>query len=245
MAEALPVLAEAPAVHTFKTTRRALLVLAFLFLTAHAGTREFQWQSSCTTASNSVSTLKSKNISTTSEMIITEQERVVTNESIHVLFGLSGNAPGFLEEVQVALKSVLLNAPVATTHSSLTIHIMADDEAYQAISSLLVDDKSKMNVVKEWVSRNPIRIEIYNIQSHLQDWKERIQTGMHQFQFDQITTSHTLGTYYRLFAHDVLPIHTVQHVLYMDSDAVLLANLQSIWAYRKDNTYFTWGREQS
>ena len=51
----------------------------------------------------------------------------LTQEPLHILFGLSGNHPGFFAEVEVALKAVLLHAPL---DRNMTIHVMADDLAF-------------------------------------------------------------------------------------------------------------------
>ena len=42
--------------------------------------------------------------------------------TIHLAFGLSGNHPGFLSEFEVALKSVLLHAPL---DRNMHVHIVA------------------------------------------------------------------------------------------------------------------------
>jgi len=41
-------------------------------------------------------------------------------------------------------------------------------------------------------------------------------------------TRHTIGAYFRLFANDVLP-DTVEHIVYMDTDVVVMTNLGDLW----------------
>ena len=160
---------------------------------------------------------------------------------VHVLFGLSGNAPGFLAEFEVALKSVVLNAPL---DRALTISIMADQQAYQALptifarTGLLVQAGNAMNTTTTtttpaalpWRTRNPITIQTYDVTSYLSDWKQRIDTV---FNFTGSPYGkHTIGCFFRLFAHHVLvpqqqhadstATAAVQHVLYLDTDVVLV-----------------------
>jgi lipopolysaccharide biosynthesis glycosyltransferase len=39
---------------------------------------------------------------------------------------------------------------------------------------------------------------------------------------------HTVGAYFRLFLHRFLP-SSVEHVLYIDTDLTILANLEALW----------------
>lgn len=160
---------------------------------------------------------------------------------VHVLFGLSGNAPGFLAEFEVALKSVVLNAPL---DRALTISIMADQQAYQALptifarTGLLIQAGNATNTTTTtttpatlpWRTRNPITIQTYDVTSYLSDWKQRIDTV---FNFTGSPYGiHTIGCFFRLFAHHVLvpqqqhadntATAAVQHVLYLDTDVVLV-----------------------
>ena len=58
---------------------------------------------------------------------------------VHVTFGLSGNHSGFLAEFEVALKSVLLNAPLEL---SLHIHILADEDAFASLKEIFITVQS-------------------------------------------------------------------------------------------------------
>lgn len=57
---------------------------------------------------------------------------------------------------------------------------------------------------------------------------------------------HTIGTFYRLLSGEVLPA-TVDNVLYLDVNVIVLANLEGMWqryVVRDDNIYFQWGVER-
>ncbi|KAL3779953.1 hypothetical protein HJC23_008207, partial [Cyclotella cryptica] len=157
----------------------------------------------------------------------------------HVAFGLSGNNPGFFDEFEVALKSVLLNAPL---DRNLSVHILADNDALTALNDLY----NKTDLAK-WVSRNQIQIQSYNVSSRLKDMESVI---MHTWEphFPEVKTLwqvsfHTMGTYFRLFAHWFLPA-TAEYVLYMDTDVTILANLGELWQMieAKPDVLFHWGR---
>jgi hypothetical protein len=212
------------------------------------------------------------------------------DETMHVLFGLSGNDPGFLAEFQVALKSVLLNAPVVASsnrqrqestrknHPGMVIHVMADHP--KAVQSAL----EEMTIV-QWKMRIPVAIQIHSVDdTMLKNWKDRVDETMDgirkQFWWRLRgipVYRHTVGQYFRLFFSDVLaksqspkqrladssfavsspesssavtpislslsPRHPVKHVLYLDTDAVVMANLAGLWKLRSDHFAFQWGAE--
>lgn len=147
-------------------------------------------------------------------------------QSVPILFGLFGNNPSFLAEFEVALKSVLLNAPLK---SDLSIHIMADGDAYDALG--LIFYRTGLNGTM-W--RNSISIQTYNVDPYLEDWTNETR----YMNLDR--NRHTRGTYFRLYAHRVLP-NNIEHVLYMDTDVVIMANLDSLWENVDRNSAFQWG----
>ena len=59
---------------------------------------------------------------------------------------------------------------------------------------------------------------------------------------------HTIGTYFRLLADEILDPSVVPHVVYMDTDVVIMENLDTIRdLLQKDNItekYFSWGVRQ-
>ena len=154
--------------------------------------------------------------------------------SVHVLMALSGNAEGVLAEWEVALKSVLLNAPTA---SLLHIHILVDDLAEHAVGSKL--NQTMLNHSK-WPTS--IQISVYNVETRIAAWRAEVQRVS-----GHVSDLHTFGTYYRLFAHTVLEkTSDVTHVLYMDTDVVVLQNLDALWQHelRNQDRMFVWGDSQ-
>jgi len=162
-----------------------------------------------------------------------DRRRPRQREPLHVLFALSGNHTGFLQEFEVALKSLLLNAPIDQDDSSeqdgsgggMIIHVMADGKAFGSLEIVFLV-QTQLNT---WRTRTPITIRTYNVQSHVARWRRRIiqlyrDTGLSDMVLE-IGAYHTIGTWFRLFADDVLP-QSVASVLYLDTDAVILANLQ-------------------
>jgi hypothetical protein len=214
-------------------------------------------------------------------------------QSVHVLYGLSGNAPGLLREFEVSLKSVLLNAPI---HSNLTIHITADQNAYDVIytvfknafyfanisyddiiyndsynetandfennttteetssyyymansSESVTNETNETNILtlSSWRTLNSIAIRTYNVESYIDQWYEYIEIqANHSAQHS--TEIHTIGTYFRLFAHDILDPYTVPYVIYIDTYVVVMAKLDHLWQYTyqqptNDEIMFQWG----
>jgi hypothetical protein len=143
----------------------------------------------------------------------------------NVLFGLSGNGTGVFHEFQASLKSVLLNAPL---DSPLDIHLVANEDAYFAL-----DKTIETTMMKTFQTRNPITIHVYNVQPLLPSWKAFLKRFFRahwkvDYDVDDSTYLHTIGAFFRLFANHILP-STVQKFLYLDTDAVLMANLQELW----------------
>eukprot|EP00979_Chaetoceros_neogracilis_P011657 scaffold2930_cov329-Chaetoceros_neogracile.AAC.1 len=61
-----------------------------------------------------------------------EQKKSV-RRTLHVIHCLSGNDPSFIEEWEIGMKSVLVNAPL---DSNLHIHLIADNNAAKEIDSI-------------------------------------------------------------------------------------------------------------
>ena len=162
----------------------------------------------------------------------TELVKTSLNEHVHVLYGLSGNAAGFLEEFKVSLKSVLLNSPF---HFDLTIHIMADDTAFDALQ-----DVFSSTGISNWTTLNPTRIQTYNVESHIPEWRAFIEEKM-RFGAETVTRVHTIGTFFRLFAHKVVDIRNVGHFVYLDTDVAIMASLDGLWQNVNPNVLFQWG----
>lgn len=141
---------------------------------------------------------------------------------MHIMYGLCGNHTGFLSEFEVSLKSVLLNAP---HHRDTHIHILADREAYEALSSVL--NETQVDGIPWW--RN-ITITYYNVEPHIEDWKRQLRANTRDVLGAKYKHRHTFGAYFRLFSHQVLP-SVVDYALYLDTDGIALANLAQVWQY--------------
>lgn len=146
-----------------------------------------------------------------------------SDDLVRVLFGASGDDPGFMSELEVALKSVLLNAP---PDCDLEVHYMADKVA--SLATLKMLDRID---IEEWKMRNKLAITVHNTESYIEKWTKTIDDVWNHVNGTQNHFRHSVGAYFRLFAHQVLP-KTVQHTIYMDSDVVILANLQELWRVR-------------
>jgi hypothetical protein len=148
----------------------------------------------------------------------------------HIVFSLAGNNSGFFNEVQVALKSVVLNAP---PRSPLFIHMICDSEAYDALDRVYAESGLEGT---NWETQ--ITIIRYNVKSLMDMWWKQISSvGL------GVNRAHTVGTYFRLFAHEVLP-PTVKTVVYMDPDAMFLVNVQEVMRHAVPHVIYQWGASQ-
>lgn len=156
----------------------------------------------------------------------------------HVLLGLSGNSTGFIQEFEVSLKSILMNAPI---WNPLSIHIMADEAAFHAVSDVLHERAN----ITQWSTHLPMTITVYNVQQHEAEWISLIQERMSTAaKFTKHSLyRHTVGAYYRLFAHKVLD-PSIASVVYVDTDTVVLAAMDHLWeasATSSSTILFYWG----
>ena len=180
-------------------------------------------------------------IITTTTLTTLEHCRLLS--TMHVGFGLSGNGTGFLSEFEVALKSVLLHSPL---ERDMHVHIIADQDAYQSLGEIF-----NRTGLSTWVTRNSIKIHAYDITSVLPQLEHLIvDTFTKGYDSDLInagavpfTWDHTIGAYFRLFANSVIPT-TVKHLMYLDTDVVIMANFQEVWRQVEMNpgALFHWGR---
>jgi hypothetical protein len=177
------------------------------------------------------------------------QSSALNNETIHILFGLKGKDPAFLAEFQVALKNVLLQAPL---DQPMHIHIIADEEAYQAITVKQKQPADPLRIFvpslhQKWMAIQPIQIHIYNVQQLLEQiWTPFLKDKFQSYSFQSMTGHHTVGAFFRLLAHQILLKHdpTIQYVIYLDPDVLFLANVQAAWKERpihNPDILFAWG----
>lgn len=167
-----------------------------------------------------------------------QQHRIHLHPTIHVSFALSGNHPGFFAEFEAALKSVLLNAPL---ERNMHIHILADETAYQDLDGVF--NRTQLST---WVTRNAIEIHAYDVTPELPWLEQRIHetlsTATTNFKVWHATGKHTIGTFFRLLAHRVIP-PSVKNLLYIDTDVVIMANLEGLWRQveKSPDALFHWG----
>lgn len=209
-----------------------LLALALwsVFVLASENLPPSRWLPEATVVTHFVNTTQCDNSS--NETNNTSVTSAAHQSAIHVLFALSGNHPGFLAEFEASLKSVLLNAPIRVP---LEVHVMADRPAFDALPAIL-----NATEVETWRTVVPITITVYNVEIHVQRWTNRLITSMHQFTLAEMTSGHTIGAFFRLFANDVVPPH-VQHALYLDPDVVLMSNIEQLWKHLDPHALFHWG----
>jgi hypothetical protein len=151
--------------------------------------------------------------------------------TVHVLYGLSAG-PTVMSEFEVSLKSVLVNAPV---YSDLEIHVIVDSEAHrdaqQLFHRLQLDESA-------W--RNQVSIFLYPVSDGAK--AEQLRRALEAIPFDDAgkDPNASSGTFFRLFAHEILP-PTVESVAYFDNDLVVITHLDEINALRDDRYLFQAG----
>eukprot|EP00574_Skeletonema_japonicum_P002978 CAMPEP_0201721722 /NCGR_PEP_ID=MMETSP0593-20130828/6330_1 /ASSEMBLY_ACC=CAM_ASM_000672 /TAXON_ID=267983 /ORGANISM="Skeletonema japonicum, Strain CCMP2506" /LENGTH=341 /DNA_ID=CAMNT_0048212585 /DNA_START=39 /DNA_END=1064 /DNA_ORIENTATION=- len=159
---------------------------------------------------------------------------------VQVAFGLSGNHPGFLAEFEVALKSVLLNAPL---ERNISIHILADQEAFASLKGIF--NRTELST---WLTRNPTEIHAHDVTPDVPQMKREIydvfKAHTPNLGSDWIH-GHTMGAYFRLFLERFVSKTSAKHILYLDTDVVIMANLEALWGLverQQLNALFHWGK---
>lgn len=155
-----------------------------------------------------------------------------TRPAVNVLYGLSGSGRDFMAEFEISLKSVLLNAPL---NMDLNVHVLADSKAYSSVGKILQSAKLKGS---SWPTQ--ITIHVYNVSPYVNKWSN-VVSKLYQKKIGRVTR-HTIGAYFRLFSNEVLP-QSVEHVVYMDTDVVVMANLGDLWRRIDRNATYTWGKD--
>ena len=176
---------------------------------------------------------------------------VVGEAPMDILLAISGNHSGVFEEMEVLIKSVLLNAPL---NRPLTIHVVADEAAFDMLPMFFWSDvpqnewQVKSNL-SQLFSFQQVTVKTYNVQEHIVRWERRIKQLYRRGDLNanfarRELEYHTIGTWFRLMADEILP-SDVSHVLYLDVDIVVLANLGELWDFYLDREkWFQWGRVQ-
>ena len=173
--------------------------------------------------------------SNTTTIVDESRQRPIRPESVHILYGLSGNAPAFLSEFETSLKSVLLNNPI---NYDLTIHVMADTKAFRALPAVL-----ERTQVKTWRTRNQITIQIYNVNSKIPHWTQWIENKT-KLSIREFTMYHPFGMFFRLFVQDIVDPESVHHVIYLDTDVLIMVPLDGLWKHIDPRSYFEWGTSE-
>lgn len=172
----------------------------------------------------------------------------VEEPPMDVLLAISGNHSGVFEEVEVLVKSVLMNAPL---NRPLTLHIMADGAAFDILpvffwSDTPPNDWQVKSNLSQLSSLQQVTIKTYNVEEHIVRWERRIKQLYRRGDLNanfarRELEYHTVGTWFRLMADEILP-GEVSHVLYLDVDIVVLANLGELWDfYLNREKWFQWG----
>jgi lipopolysaccharide biosynthesis glycosyltransferase len=164
-----------------------------------------------------------------------EQKKPV-RRTLHVIHCLSGNDPSFIEEWEIGMKSVLVNAPL---DSNLHIHLIADNNAAKEIDSI-----ASKNKWAESVWRNEIEVIVHNVEDMVPSWKEFLTNKLtNESNRGWMDKRVGIGGYFRLLAHRVIVQYEcknsgtscpdvvkrdLQDAVYMDVDAIIIANLNHL-----------------
>jgi hypothetical protein len=62
-----------------------------------------------------------------------------------------------------------------------------------------------------------------------------------QVDIEKLTERHTIGAFFRLLVDHVVDVSVVDHILYLDTDVAVIANLEGLWKHVDPETYFQWG----
>ena len=150
-----------------------------------------------------------------------------TKETLHVLFGMMGTTASLYDAWEVSLKSVLMNAPIDT---DMQVHVVCSQDAYDSVQIKIKEAELEGS---PW--RNQITISLYNVEAYNQDWTEFLRKKMRH---DQLYERISLGGYYRLLAYQILAPLNIGPTLYMDTDAIVLTNLNELIRKMDDTKVF-------
>ena len=173
-----------------------------------------------------------------------EQIPVKNNACLHILHGIyvkDSESASIIDEWEVNLKSILSNAPI---ENDLHIHVLTNNYATKAIEEKI----KETNLIEGSRWRNRVSLTLHNVESKLEDWRNILNEKLRGSEIDQRVS---IGGYFRLFAHTVLKERGIDEVVYMDTDVVVLANLNDlvrsmntthpdnesiIWQYAKESS---------
>lgn len=149
------------------------------------------------------------------------EEAELNHKTLHVLNCIhlnDKNKTGIIDEWEVNFKSVLSNAPL---DNDLHIHVIANGDGSQMIKERIIATK----LINESKWRNRISLTLYNAESKIKGWSEILKEKLRGHGTDKRVS---IGGYFRLFAHTILEERGIDEVVYMDTDVVIIANLNDL-----------------
>ena len=152
---------------------------------------------------------------------------ITRKDTFHVLYGMMGDTPALHNAWEVSLKSLLTNAP---TDADMHVHVICSQDAYT-----IVREKIKAANLEGSRWRNQITVSTYNVEAFNPHWREFLRE---KFRHDQIYERISLGGYYRLLAYKILASMNIGPTLYMDTDVIIMSNLNDLMKSIDDSKLF-------
>ena len=176
----------------------------------------------------------------TTESTTSSDQHPQKRRSLHVMNGIHLDTESMLnasiiDEWEVNLKSVLSNAPI---DDEIHIHVIANINAAKLIERRI--NKQRIALLDStW--RNPTSLTIYNVESKIQGWTAFLNETLRGVPMDERIS---IGGYFRLLAHEILSPRGIHEVVYMDTDVVIIANLNDLMKYmvttKQENEEMIW-----
>lgn len=163
-------------------------------------------------------------------------DRSIGSDPVVVAMCLSDATTGQLEEIQVALKSMIYQSPPAgNRYSALDIYFIAsDDISFRMLNEMLEEGKLDGSL---WPI--PISITVVDV-SRLTDrflWKVVRGPVLKRFWI-----MHHVGAFWRLMLPWILP-DKITHLIYIDTDAWFRDNIVGMWLERDFTSMIQWTTE--
>lgn len=159
-----------------------------------------------------------------------KKEQKKQRKLIQVMYGIAGDADDTLHEFEVSLRSMLMASP---TDSDLTIHILTDQAAYDAL-----DDIFKRSEVASWSLRNQVTIQTYNLQARVQEFTDFIVSKT-RTDMNYSINKHSIANYFGLLASKVIKPSS-GFILNLDTDVIVMADLEGLWKHVDKSSLFQW-----
>ncbi len=205
--------------------------------------------------------LRREHVQVLDEDILTPPQRALHNRQvdepvINVVMAMYGTESGMVSEMEVFLKSLLLNSP-RSSDAKVNVYILTNQEAFAAIGPSIFHrmgipysrnstnstlSQTTTAALRWWL---PFEIFVINVQRFSRGWMTEIdglRLSRNETKWLHVYDVHTEGTFYRWFANRVLP-SDVYYFLYTDSDVVLLTDISALWELTKSsspNVLFQW-----